>query len=61
MSSVAEYIVGLLLCLMVSLVYSMARKDRPRAIVRETALVFLYTVGAIGAVVLLVFLACQFK
>ena len=61
MSSLPEYVAGLVLCLIISLIYSMARKDDGRAIVKETALVFVYTLGAIAAVVLVVFLACKFK
>jgi hypothetical protein len=58
---VAQYVGGLVLCLVVSFVYSLARKDTPRAVLRETAVVFVYTLGAIAAVVLVVFFACKFK
>ncbi len=61
MSEFAQYVAGLGLCLVVSFVYSLARKDEPGAVLRETALVFVYTLGAIAAVVLAVFLACKFK
>jgi hypothetical protein len=57
----AEYVGGLFLCLLVSLIYSLARKDTPRAVVKETALVFVYTLGAIAAVVIVVLLACKLK
>ena len=59
MTSLEEYVGGLVLCLIVSLVYSLARKDRPAAVLKETLLVFVYTLGAISAVVLVVFLACK--
>jgi len=61
LTGLAEYVAGLVLCLVVSLVYCLARKDRPGAVVRETLLVFLYTLGAISAVTLVVFLACRFN
>jgi len=57
-TGLAEYISGLVLLLVVSLVYSLARKDKPAAVLRETLLVFVYAVGAISAVVLFVLLAC---
>jgi hypothetical protein len=60
-SSVAEYIGGLLLCLLVSFVYCLARKDRAGAVLKETVLVFVYTLGAIAAVTLIALLACKFK
>ena len=61
MTSLGQYIAGLVLCLVVSLVYTLARKDRPKAVFRETLLVFVYTLGAISAVALIVLLACKFK
>ena len=61
MSSLAQYIAGLFLCLLVSFVYSLARRDTPRAVLRETLLVFVYTLGAISAVVVVVLLVCKYK
>lgn len=61
MTSVPEYVAGLALCLIVSLVYSLARKDKPADVLKETLLVFVYTLGAISAVVVIVLLACKFK
>ena len=61
MSRLVEYIAGLVLCLVVSLVYTLARKDRPRVELKETLLVFVYTLGAISAVVLAVLLVCKYK
>ncbi len=61
MSRLVEYIGGLVLCLVVSLVYTLARKDRPRVVLKETLLVFVYTLGAISAVVLAVLLVCKYK
>lgn len=61
MSRLVEYIAGLVLCLVVSLVYTLARKDRPRVVLKETLLVFVYTLGAISAVVLAVLLVCKYK
>jgi hypothetical protein len=58
MTTLAEYLAGLLLVLTVSFVYSLARKDTPAAVLKETALVFVYTMGAISAVVIVVLLAC---
>jgi len=60
-SRLVEYIAGLVLCLVVSLVYTLARKDRPRVVLKETLLVFVYTLGAISAVVLAVLLVCKYK
>jgi len=60
-SRLVEYIGGLVLCLVVSLVYTLARKDRPRVVLKETLLVFVYTLGAISAVVLAVLLVCKYK
>ncbi|MFO7898528.1 MAG: hypothetical protein R6V58_05660 [Planctomycetota bacterium] len=60
MSSLAEYIAGLILCVIVSFVYSLARKDEPRAVLKETLLVLTYTLGAISAVVLVVLLLSKF-
>ena len=61
MSRLVEYIAGLVLCQVVSLVYTLARKDRPRVVLKETLLVFVYTLGAISAVVLAVLLVCKYK
>lgn len=61
MTSSWEYIGGLLLCLLVSLIYTLARKEKPKTVLWETLLVFVYTLGAISAVVLIVLLACQYK
>jgi len=60
MTSLAQYIAGLVLCLVVAFVYVLARRDRPRRVVRETFLVLLYMLGAISAVVLVVLLACEY-
>ena len=61
MTSLAQYIGGVLLCLIVSFAYSLARKDEPKAVLKETLLVFVYTMGAVSVVVLIVLLACKFK
>ncbi len=61
MTSLSQYIGGLVLCLAVSLVYTLARTGEPRKVVRHTLLVFVYTLGVISAVVLAVLLACKFK
>ncbi len=61
MSNLAQYVAGLLLCLLVSLVYALARKVRPGAVLRETLMVVTYALGAISAVTLVVLLACKFK
>ena len=54
MIPLAQYAGGLVLCVVVSLVYSLARKDTPAEVARETLLVFIYTLGAISAVILVV-------
>jgi len=56
-----EYLGGLVLCLVVALVYSLARKEKPEEVWKETLLVFVYTLGAISAVVVVVLLACKYK
>jgi len=56
-----EYVAGLVLCFVVSLVYTLARRDRPRVVLKETLLVFVYTLGAISAVALAVLLVCKYK
>ena len=61
MSSLAQYAAGLVLCFFVSLVYTLARKDEPRAVFKKTLQVFIYTLGVISAVTLAVLLACKFK
>ena len=61
MSNLAQYVAGLALCLLVSLIYTLARKDKPAVVFKETLLVFIYTLGAISAVTLIVLLACKFK
>lgn len=61
MTSLAEYVGGIVLCLAVSFVYSLARKDQPREVLKETVRVFVYTLGAISAVTAVVLLACKLK
>lgn len=61
MTALAQYLSGVVLCLVVSFVYSLARKDEPRAILKETLLVFVYSLGAIAAVALVALLACKYK
>jgi len=61
LTSLAQYIGGLALCLAVSFLYTLARRHEPRAVVRHTLLVFVYTLGAISAVTLVVLFACKFK
>ncbi len=60
MSSPAEYVAGLVLCIIVALVYSMARKDEPSEIIREALFVLGWILGAIAAIVLVVFVATMF-
>ncbi len=61
MTELAQVIGGLVLCLLVALVYTLARKNRPASVLRGTAAVFVYILGAISAVTLVVLLACKFK
>ena len=61
MTSVAQVVAGILLCLAVSLVYTLARKNRPGAVVRGTIATFIYVLGAIAAVTLVVLLATKFR
>jgi hypothetical protein len=61
MSSLAQYFVGVLLVLVVSLVHSLARRDTRRSVLVETARMFVGLMGTIAAVVLVVLLACKFK
>ena len=65
MTGLGQYIGGLLLCLVVSLVYSMTRKDTPATIAKETFVVLLYIIGAIAvvsiAVMLMIIFAAKFK
>ncbi len=61
MTSLSQYIGGLALCLVLSLVYTLARIREPRRVVRHTLLVFVYTLGVISAIALVVLLACKFK
>ena len=61
MTSLSQYIGGLVLCLVLSLVYTLARTREPRKVVRHTLLVFVYTLGVVSAVTLAVLLACKFK
>jgi len=61
LTSLAQYIGGIVLCLVVSLVYTLARKNRPASVLRHTALVFIYTLGAISAITIAVLLLCKFK
>ena len=61
MTSLSQYIGGLVLCLTVSLAYTLARTGEPRKIVRHTLLVFVYALGVVSAITLAVLLACKFK
>jgi len=59
MSNTLQYLIGLALTLAVALVYSLARKETPRAIAKETVVVFIYMMGAIAGVVIVVLLATK--
>jgi len=61
LTSPAQYAAGFVLCLFISFVYALARRDKPRAVVKETLLVFVYTLGVIASVTLVVLLACKWK
>ncbi len=60
MSSPVEYVAGFVLCIIVALVYSMARKDEPAEVIREALLVLGWILGAIAVIVLAVFVATMF-
>lgn len=59
MTNGVQYLIGLVLMLAVALVYSMARKDSAKGIVKETAVVFIYMLGAVAGVVIIVLLATK--
>jgi len=61
LSSLGQYIAGLVLCAVVALVYSLAQRDRPGSVARKTMAVFVYVMGAVSAVTLVVLLACKYK
>ena len=59
MSNAAQYLIGLVLTLAVALVYSLARKESPKSIAKETLVVFIYMLGAVAGVVIVVLLATK--
>ena len=59
MTNGVQYLIGLVLMLAVALVYSMARKDSAKSIVKETVVVFIYMLGAVAGVVIIVLLATK--
>jgi hypothetical protein len=61
MSTLAQYLAGVVLVLVVSLVHSLARRDESRSVLVETVRMFIGLMGTIAAVVLVVLLVCKYK
>ncbi len=56
-----RYIIGVLLCALVSFVYTAARNDDPRRAIREGSIIFGYIVASMLALAVFVYALCRLK
>ncbi len=56
-----RYIIGLVLCAVVSFVYTAARNDDPGRAIREGAIIFGYIVASMLALAIFVYALCDLK
>ena len=56
-----KYVVFLVLCLIVSIVYTTTRRSSFRGIARDAAIMMGYICGGMAVIGLVVFLLCQLK
>lgn len=61
MTSPLQYILGIALLFLVALIYSMTRKRGVAAVIRETFLIYLYIMGTVAGVVIVVILSTRYR